>query len=94
MDKKKVNELSEKAFLTVERRLLSLLAVTNKSLFTLAEHFSLDKNEVYSWWLFLAEEYSGRDLNGKRGFTIDEGMRMLKKFMDIGRSDDGKSNGT
>lgn len=81
---KTTNELSKKNFEAVEKKLLSLLSTTNKGLFTLAEIFDLDKNEIYSWWLLLSEEYASRDLSKKKGFTVEEGMQMLRHLMKIG----------
>lgn len=86
---KNVNDLSENDFAKVRNKLLSMLSATNKGIFKLAEAFDLDKNELYSWWLLLQEEYSSRDLNSKKGLTFEEGMRMMKRLLRIWGRNDG-----
>ena len=82
---KSINDLSEFKYKKLELQMHKLLCMANKGLFTLAETYDVDKNEMYNWWLLLCENYSARDLESKKGLSVEDGMRMLKQLLDQGK---------
>lgn len=55
-------------------------------LFTVAEQYDINKEELFDVWRYL-EEKCFKEFQSQKvtGFTVDEGMKMLKALLDLGK---------
>ena len=75
-----INDLSEKEFSKLELDMKRFFFIDAKALHMLSEKYSVDANEIFSWYMMLFEQYAGQDLNKKSGLTVNEGMKLIKNL--------------
>lgn len=87
-----INELTEKQRKSLYKELKIDVITVMKCLFTTAERYDINKEELFDVWRYL-EEKSFKEFQSQKvtGFTVDEAMKMLKAFLSLGKG--GKNNG-
>lgn len=83
---KYINELTEKQRKSLSKELKIDVFTVMKGLFTTAENYDINKKELFDVWRYL-EEKCFKEFQSQKvtGFTVDEGMKMLKALLDLGK---------
>ena len=81
-----INELTEKQRKKLIKDVQLHIFTDMKCLFTIAEQYDINKEELFDVWRYL-EEKCFKEFQSQKvtGFTVDEGMKMLKALLDLGK---------
>lgn len=81
-----INELTEKQRKSLSKELKIDVITVMKCLFTTAEQYDINKEELFDVWRYL-EEKCFKEFQSQKvtGFTVDEVMKMLKAFLSLGK---------
>lgn len=81
-----INELTEKQRKKLIKDVQLHIFTDMKCLFTTAEQYDINKEELFDVWRYL-EEKCFKEFQSQKvtGFTVDEGMKMLKALLDLGK---------
>lgn len=81
-----INELTEKQRKKLIKDVQLHIFTDMKCLFTVAEQYDINKEELFDVWRYL-EEKCFKEFQSQKvtGFTVDEGMKMLKALLDLGK---------
>lgn len=81
-----INELTEKQRKRLIKDVQLHIFIDMKCLFTVAEQYDINKEELFDVWRYLEEKFFKEFQSQKvTGFTVDEGMKMLKALLDLGK---------
>ena len=84
MQRKTINDLSAAEYAEVETLVKDLFYRSAKSLLTIGKRYSIDANELFDWWLMLAENYkASNDLNTLKGVSFEEFMHLISKLKSL-----------
>lgn len=81
-----INELTEKQRKKLIKDVQLHIFTDMKCLFAVAEQYDINKEELFDVWRYL-EEKCFKEFQSQKvtGFTVDEAMKMLKKFLSLGK---------
>lgn len=57
-----------------------------KCLFAVAEQYDINKKELFDLWCYCEQKcFNQMQAKNVKGITVDEGMKMLKALLDLGK---------
>lgn len=81
-----INELTEKQRKSLSKELKIDVITVMKGLFTTAENYDINKEELFDVWRYLEEKcFKEFQARNEKGITVDEGMKILKALLDLGK---------
>lgn len=81
-----INELTEKQRKSLSKELKIDVITVMKCLFTTAEMYDINKEELFDVWRYLEEKcFNQMQAKNVKGITVEEGMKMLKALLDLGK---------
>lgn len=90
---KDINDLTANEFNALFTVLSVHISTNMIAIIRLAKTYQLDKNELAFYWLYLSEKFvNSTDLNKKRVLTVNEGMELLKRFLNLKERKENETN--
>lgn len=81
-------ELTEKQRKQIIKNIQATAVLEIKSLFTMAENYDINKEELFDLWQYYEQKcFNHLQAKGAKGITVDEGIRMLKTFLELGKGE-------
>lgn len=81
-----INELTEKQRKELIKDVQLHIFTDMKCLFTVAEQYDINKEELFDLWRYYEQKcFNQMQAKNVKGITVDEGMKMLKAFLSLGK---------